>query len=137
MDVIYDILELENSCFDRPWSFETLSFEIHSPLCALAYEERDGKIAAYALGRVIADEGELLRLGTSPKHRRQGLAGRTLSALLDKMRDSGAARCFLEVRSRNTPAVTLYEKHGFRRVGLRKRYYGDDDAIVMAAELNP
>ncbi len=135
MDIIDDILKVENSCFDRPWSFETLSFELHSPLCVLACEKRDGKIAAYALGRVIADEGELLRLGTSPQQRRQGLAEKTLGALLNKMREKGAARCFLEVRSRNVPAISLYEKRGFKRVGLRKKYYGDDDAIVMTIDL--
>lgn len=135
MNVIEDILEIENECFDRPWTYETLSFEIHSPLCALAYEERGGKIACYALGRVVADEGELLRLGTSPQYRRQGLAERSLLALLDKMREVGAKKCFLEVRSRNTPAISLYEKCGFKRVGLRKKYYGDDDALVMETEL--
>jgi len=135
MDIIDDILFLENACFERPWLFEMLSFELHSPLCVLACEKWDGKIAAYALGRVIADEGELLRLGTSPSARRQGLAERALAALLDKMREKGAARCFLEVRSRNTPAISLYEKRGFKRVGLRKKYYGDDDAIVMAIDL--
>lgn len=135
MNVIEDILKIENECFDRPWAYETLSFEIHSPLCVLAYEERERKIASYALGRVVADEGELLRLGTSPQYRRQGLAEKSLAALLDKMREVGAKKCFLEVRSRNTPAISLYEKCGFKRVGLRKKYYGDDDAAVMEAEL--
>lgn len=135
MENIDDILLLENACFERPWSFEMLSFELHSPLCVLACEKRDGKIAAYALGRVIADEGELLRLGTSPSARRQGLAEKALAALFGKMREKGAARCFLEVRSRNVPAISLYEKRGFKRVGLRKKYYGDDDAIVMAIDL--
>lgn len=135
MNVIEDILCIENECFDRPWTYETLSFEIHSPLCALTYETQGGKIASYALGRVIADEGELLRLGTSPQFRRQGLAEKALSALLNKMRDVGAARCFLEVRSRNLFAISLYEKLGFKRVGVRKRYYGDDDAAVMAVDL--
>ena len=135
MNVIEDILAIENECFDRPWTYETLSFEIHSPLCALAYEEREGKIASYALGRVVADEGELLRLGTSPQFRRQGLAEKSLLALLDKMREVGGEKCFLEVRSRNTPAISLYEKCGFKRVGLRKKYYGDDDALVMETKL--
>lgn len=135
MNVTEDILAIENECFDRPWTYETLSFEIHSPLCTLAYEEREGKITCYALGRVVADEGELLRLGTSPQFRRQGLAEKSLAALLGKMREVGATRCFLEVRSRNVPAIALYEKLGFKRVGLRKKYYGDDDAAVMTVEL--
>lgn len=135
MDIITEILEIETACFDRPWTFETLSFEIHSPLCVLAYEQHEGHIISYALGRVIADEGELLRIGTPPELRRQGLADKTLAAFLEKMREAGAARCFLEVRSRNAAAIPLYEKHGFKPVGLRKKYYGDDDAVLMAIEL--
>lgn len=135
MNVIDEILGVENACFDKPWTYEMLSFEIHSPLCVLAYEQREGHIAAFALGRVIADEGELLRIATPPQHRRQGLAGKALAAFLGKMREAGAVRCFLEVRSRNAPAISLYEKHGFKRVGLRRKYYGDDDAVVMAVDL--
>lgn len=135
MDIITEILEIEAACFDRPWGYETLSFEIHSPLCVLAYEQREGHIVSYALGHVIADEGELLRIGTAPALRRQGLAETVLTDFLEKARKAGAARCFLEVRSRNAAAIPLYEKRGFKRVGLRKKYYGSDDAIVMAADL--
>lgn len=136
MKVIEEILGIENACFDKPWTYEMLSFEINSPTCALAYGEREGHIAAFALGRVTADEAELLRIGTLPQYRGQGLGGKALAAFLDKAREAGASRCFLEVRSRNAAAISLYEKHGFKRVGLRRKYYGDDDAVVMAADLS-
>ena len=42
----------------------------------------------------------------------------------------------LEVNSINIPAIKLYEKFGFKNVGLRKKYYGQNqDAIIMTKEL--
>lgn len=48
----------------------------------------------------------------------------------------GAQRIFLEVRSRNDPAIGLYQKQGFRTIGTRKNYYQypQDDALVMMYE---
>jgi ribosomal-protein-alanine N-acetyltransferase len=39
----------------------------------------------------------------------------------------------LEVRAGNAPAIALYEKHGFQRVGLRRNYYErpKEDALIM------
>ncbi len=42
----------------------------------------------------------------------------------------------MEVSVKNIPARGLYEKLGFRKVGIRKRYYPDgSDAILMEKEL--
>ena len=40
------------------------------------------------------------------------------------------------MRLSNLPARRLYEKYGFRPVGLRPRYYSDDneDALIMTTE---
>jgi len=42
----------------------------------------------------------------------------------------------LEVRASNLPAQRLYEKYGFRRAGVRRRYYSDnnEDALIMWTE---
>lgn len=136
MDVINSILEIEKACFDNAWTYEMLSFEINNPLGVLAYEVRDGRVVCYAIGHVVAGEGELTRLATLPDYRRGGLADKVMTIFLNAMRERNAEKCFLEVRSRNTPAISLYEKHGFSQVGLRRKYYGDDDALVMSAEFD-
>ena len=47
----------------------------------------------------------------------------------------GAHAMFLEAAADNTAALALYEKRGFIRVGLRKAYYGEKDAVVMRRDL--
>ena len=45
----------------------------------------------------------------------------------------GAERMTLEVRPSNTPALRLYKGLGFAAIGVRKKYYqdNDEDAILM------
>ena len=47
------------------------------------------------------------------------------------MFSKGAEEVFLEVRSYNAAAISLYEKTGFTKISVRKGYYGDCDGIVM------
>jgi ribosomal protein S18 acetylase RimI-like enzyme len=78
--------------------------------------------------------------------RRRAVAGRGLGAgMLDWLgRDAarrGAATMMLEVRPSNTAALRLYERKGFHRIGLRRRYYPAaagtrEDAIVMVRRLD-
>ena len=49
----------------------------------------------------------------------------------------GSRRITLEVRASNDPAIRLYEKLGYARVGLRKGYYEKprEDAVIMQRDL--
>lgn len=131
MGIIDELYNVEQNCFGSPWTKKMLECEINSPLSILETEERDGKIVGYALGRVVADEAELLKICMLSEYRKQGIAEKMLGKLLEKMREKGAAACFLEVRSKNAPALALYEKLGFEKIALRRNYYPDDDAVVM------
>jgi ribosomal-protein-alanine N-acetyltransferase len=63
-----------------------------------------------------------------------------LDALALWSRGRAAQWLWLEVRASNERARSIYEAHGFRRVGERKRYYPAaagqrEDAIVMSQHL--
>lgn len=130
------IYELERLCFEESWTEQMLTETLNNPLTVLAAERRGEIIAGYAVGRVAADEGELFRIAVRPDFRRLHIAEKLLCELHEKMRQRGAAKCFLEVRSRNAPAIALYEKQGYRKIALRKNYYSDDDAAIYELDLN-
>ncbi|QUS34817.1 GNAT family N-acetyltransferase [Falsirhodobacter algicola] len=88
----------------------------------------------FLIGRALAGEAELLTLATHPDARRQGVATRLVHDFLNTARNQ-AETAFLEVAATNFQAIRLYERHGFRSVGVRPRYYGSDDAIVMRCPL--
>ncbi|HCF83070.1 MAG TPA: ribosomal-protein-alanine N-acetyltransferase, partial [Ruminococcaceae bacterium] len=131
MSKIDEIYYAEKCCFAEPWTLAMLESEIENPLSVIETACRDGKTVSYALGRVVADEAELLKICVLGDYRRQGIAEKLLSELLTKMHEKGAAACYLEVRSRNLPAISLYKRLGFAEIGLRRNYYRDDDAVLM------
>ena len=106
------------------WPFEQWVQELASRRSVYIAIVREGGIAA-------VPEAEVLTVAVSRKERGRGLGGALLDELLARAREGGAEDVFLEVRSRDPIAQKLYSGRGFAAVGLRKGYYGDDDALVM------
>lgn len=50
-------------------------------------------------------------------------------------KDTKAEKIMLEVRESNISAIKLYEKNGFVEINRRKKYYGNEDAIIMERNL--
>ena len=96
----------------------------------------------FVLGRVVADEAELLTLAVDPAARRQGHGHNLLTAFEDAAARCGAGAAFLEVASANAPARALYARRGWVEAGLRRGYYREpggkaDDALILTRRLPP
>lgn len=124
---------LESEVFPDAWSYRDIQNLICSEgaMCFSAIDE--GEVVAYVIGRLIAPEGEIYRVAVKPEKRKRGIAYRLLDYAVKTSRGKGLERLFLEVRSKNIPAINLYTAYGFTEIGVRKNYYKDpvDDAIVM------
>ena len=85
---------------------------------------------------LIEDEIHIANFAVSPRFRQQGIGMALLENGLKKAWDEGARVSFLEVRSTNKPAISLYSKLGFGVVNIRKSYYQDnhEDALLMNLE---
>lgn len=121
------IYELEKACFDDCWSYESVESQLKKDSSVSVIEEN---CKGYALGDIILDEAELYRIAVSENSRGTGLGTAIISEFIEKCRERGAVKIFLEVRSKNVPARKLYEKTGFEQISVRKNYYGDDDAVI-------
>ena len=84
----------------------------------------------------MVDEAHITTFAVHPRYRRRRIGERLLLAMLDLSADRHAREATLEVRLSNLAARRLYEKYGFRPVGIRPRYYSDDqeDALIMTTE---
>jgi ribosomal-protein-alanine N-acetyltransferase len=87
---------------------------------------------------VVADEVHVLDIATHSDHRRRGVGMALVRAVLDVARELKAIHLYLEVRRSNLAAILLYRRIGFAAVGVRSKYYSDDeDAVEMALGLDP
>lgn len=127
---IEQLNEIEQLCFHGSWTKEMLLEEINNPLSVFAYAERSGRITGFILGRIVAGEAELYQIGVHPDFRRNGVGAYLMDYFHMTLKLKDAVCCFLEVRSKNAAAITLYERFGYEKISVRKGYYGDDDAVI-------
>lgn len=129
----------ENLCFSEPWSRRTLEYMFLKSNCrALAcIEKQSGRLAAYAALAYAVDEGDIVNVATHPDYRRQGCARALLDELFIFACSQKLDMLYLEVRTSNAAAQSLYRSLGFEPIGIRKKYYSNpvEDAILMSKDL--
>jgi [ribosomal protein S18]-alanine N-acetyltransferase len=131
------VQQIEQASFTTPWPANAYRSELMTNRLASYLVARIGEeIVAYGGMWLMVDEAHITTFAVHPAWRRQRLAERLLLAFLDLARDRHAREATLEVRLSNLPARRLYEKYGFRPVGLRPRYYSDnnEDALIMTTD---
>lgn len=95
----------------------------------------EGKIIGYISIRKEIDEAEIDEIVITQAERHQGYGYKFIQEILQSLQNKGIKKVFLEVRKKNTLAIRLYEKCGFKAYRVRKNYYQDDDAICYLKEL--
>ncbi len=93
--------------------------------------EKDDKIVGFISATVLYDTCDILSLVVDPEYRHKMIASNLITYLISECGES-LKLMTLEVASKNTAAISLYEKFGFEIVYTRKNYYKDDDAYLMA-----
>jgi ribosomal-protein-alanine N-acetyltransferase len=132
-----EVHAIEQASFTTPWPPQAYRSELESNRLATYLVGRVGDtVVGYAGMWLMVDEAHITTFAIHPAWRRQRIGERLLLALLDLAVDRRAREATLEVRLSNLAARRLYEKYGFRPVGLRPNYYSDDreDALVMTTE---
>jgi len=95
------------------------------------------QIAGYIVARETAGELHVNNIAVRDQYRRRGYGNLLLGSVLDEARRKNATTAFLEVRSGNSAAQSLYQKCGFKPIARRAKYYSDpiEDAVVMSLDL--
>ena len=129
------IAQLEKLCFSEPWSERQLLETMEDPKGVLyvAVQDDDGQVLGYAGLHNIVGEGYVDNIAVFPQFRGQGIGEALTRALVEYMRCASLEFLTLEVRAGNLPAISLYEKLGFRQEGRRKNFYRHptEDARIM------
>lgn len=132
--LISDYLE---SDFDNFWNANILKSELKNPNSIYVVAKLNNEIIGF--GGIIdtLDQMEITNIVVKKSLRNQGIGNALLQKLIVLSREHEKIMIFLEVNANNLCAIKLYEKNGFQKVGLRKKYYNNtDDAILMNLKIN-
>ncbi|MER3418782.1 MAG: ribosomal-protein-alanine N-acetyltransferase, partial [Chloroflexota bacterium] len=132
-----EVEAIERASFTTPWPPNAYRSELEdNRLASYLVARVEGQVVGYAGMWLMVDEAHITTFAVHPGWRRRRIGERLLLAMLDLAAARRAREATLEVRVSNLAARRLYEKYGFRPVGIRPSYYSDDgeDAIVMTTE---
>lgn len=137
LEDIADVHHIESLSFPIPWPAYAFRQELETNRLARYLVVRvAGSVVAYGGIWLMVDEAHVTTFAVLPSWRRRGIGGRLMLELLRLAISVGASVATLEVRLSNVAARTLYQRFGFRPVGVRPRYYSDngEDALIMTTE---
>ena len=105
---IEQVADLEQVCFSESWSENLIRMGLDSRLDTYFVYADHGTILGYAVLRILADEGEIQRIGVYPHYRRQGIARKLMDAMVTFARARGVRAIALEVRESNLPVPACH-----------------------------
>ncbi len=124
-------LSLEQACFganQHGFSKRQLQYLQQRPSALFLVAEEGGNIVGQGISLVRQHKrglsGRIYSLAVDHSRRRQKIGQKLLAALVEGLAGRGVRRIYLEVEAGNGPAIALYERNGFRRIGVLPEYYG-------------
>lgn len=132
-----NISETLTTCFDDFWNYNILKSELENNNSQYIVAKIGKKIVGFAGIIDTLDQMEITNIVVRKDMRHKGIGNTLLNELIKISIKNNKNNIFLEVNSNNLFAIKLYEKNGFKKVGLRKNYYNNtDDAILMNLKIN-
>lgn len=132
--------EIEQSTFPMPWSRDSFVKEMmENKVARYLVAQLKDRVIAYAGAWLILDEGHITNIAVSKEYRGQGVGLALTSKLMQYASNLGVQYMTLEVRRSNKVAQHVYARLGFIELGVRKRYYEDnqEDALLMVCQSMP
>ena len=129
-----EIQKLENTIFSHPWSRKSLEKTLLSEqnLCMIVRDKETKAAVGYCIFTTSFEVADLCRIAVSQEFRRKHIAEKIIKISIEELKKRNVSRILLEVRKNNISAISLYEKYGFKQIGIRKEYYSEpvEDGLV-------
>lgn len=129
------IAQIEAFSFSDPWTKENLSDVLRFPYYKSFLAEEWGQVCGYGCMIVMYETAEIANIAVAAPFRGRGLGKAILERMHFVAKTLGVEQCLLEVRPSNLSAIGLYQKCGYTTYGVRERYYGNEDALLMSKQL--
>jgi len=131
------VAAIEQEIFSKPWSKKSFQDAVQSEHTIYLAAEGEAGLTGYCGIWLSGETGDLCNMAVVPSYRKCGIGKALLLEGIRLSAKQGAEELFLEVRESNVPAIGLYEKNGFQKIGIRKGYYHApiEDAVIMRCEI--
>lgn len=130
-----DIADIEIASFPRPWTEDMFLSSAANEIISFKVAVEGGETAGFCIFWVVGGETEILNIAVAPKFRGRKFGQKLLEYVCESAGSQKSHAVFLEVRESNDAAIKLYESNGFEKIGIRKKYYIDENAIVLRKSL--
>lgn len=131
------ILEIEKESFSSPWNEEAFQNELSNPMTHYYVWEENGQAVGYIGFWKVFEEAHITNIAFALSERGQGKGTRLIAHVMEQAKSMGILAMTLEVRESNEIARKVYQKNGFREVGIRKDYYTKplENALIMWVDI--
>lgn len=118
--------------YDEFWNEKILVSEFENENSEYFILIEEDKIMGFAGLWFNIDEAHIMNIAVKKEYRKKGFGSKLLEFLVNRAKEKNKICITLEVREDNSPAILLYEKFNFEKIGTRKKYYNSKiDAIIM------
>ena len=125
------VMKLDSEAFPNPWPLAAWEEECTKHGDTYLCLEINGKMAGYVGFWWVLDEVQITRIAVGTAFRHQGLGELLMVEAKNLAKEMGSHFMTLEVRESNVAARGLYDKLGFKNLGIRPHYYENKENAVM------
>lgn len=97
--------------------------------------ELNNEIVGFINIDIIYEKAEIEYIYVVEKWRKNKIATKLLEKAEKDLINKRVSTITLEVNVNNFSAIKFYEKNEYKKINIRKHYYGNDDAYLMLKEL--
>jgi ribosomal-protein-alanine N-acetyltransferase len=130
-DFLDDIMKIGLKSFKKPWTKDMFLSSASNENAHFKVAFENGKTAGFCIYWTLCGETEILNIAVDPQLRRRSIAASMLKYIENDAKNENSRAVFLEVRRSNKAAINLYLKFEFEKIGVREKYYSDEDAIIL------
>lgn len=131
---IKSAVKIEEMCFSKPWSENSFKSALENQCSKFFAAKKNGLLAGFSgMYTAAQSEGYVYNIAVNPAFQKQGIGTALTLKLLEYSEKNHLEFLSLEVRESNDSAISIYEKCGFRKIGIRKNFYDcpTENAFIM------